>query len=166
MVGVSRCFPRALVWAALGCCFACLGGPVAAAQDAPEGGLPPTLRVQSRLVVEDLLVTDAKGNPVHGLPRSAFHVTDQGQPQTIKSFEEGAPEAVGTGAAPVEPLRPAAASDCAVAAGAAGGGVSREPWADGADSRNEHGPGGSAAGDGGVPAGDGDRCGQQVPVGD
>lgn len=47
-----------------------------------------TLRAVTRLVVEDVLVTDVHGNPVLGLRRSAFHVTDDGQPQSILDFEE------------------------------------------------------------------------------
>ena len=50
-----------------------------------------TLRVQGRLVVEDVLVTDTQGKPIHGLPQSAFHIFDQGALQTIQSFEEGPP---------------------------------------------------------------------------
>ncbi len=64
-----------------------------AAQDVSPSSadVPTTLKVNSRLVLEDVLVTDAKGRPVHGLPRSAFHVYDQGRLQTIRNFEEGAP---------------------------------------------------------------------------
>ncbi len=58
-------------------------------QDRPGSVL--TLGVQSRLVIEDVLVTDAHGKPVHGLPASAFHVFDQDRPQTLRSFEEGEP---------------------------------------------------------------------------
>lgn len=106
VVGISRCFAKAWVWAI--CveifCAGLVGRPLAAAQDAAGGDAPLTLRVQSRLVVEDLLVTDAHGNPVHGLPQSAFHVTDQGEPQTIKSLEEGAPDGGSARTAPVEAL--------------------------------------------------------------
>lgn len=75
--------------------------PLLTAQDgrAAGEGQGLTLRVQSRLVVEDLLVTDRNGRPVHGLPKSAFHVFDQGEPQTIKSFEEGAVPSTATDAA-------------------------------------------------------------------
>jgi VWFA-related protein len=47
-----------------------------------------TLQVNSRVVLTDVTVTDAKGNPVAGLPRSAFHILDNKQPQSISSFEE------------------------------------------------------------------------------
>jgi len=54
---------------------------------------PYTIRTISRVVLTDVTVTDSKGNPVHGLPESAFRILDNNQPQTIASFEEhsGAP---------------------------------------------------------------------------
>ncbi len=52
---------------------------------------------------EDVLVTDAHGDPVHGLPRSAFHVSDQGKSQTIRDFEEGAPPTPATSVAETLP---------------------------------------------------------------
>ena len=68
------------------------------AQAAQSSGTPPglTLSVQSRLISEDILVTDAQGKPVHGLPQSAFHVFDEDRPEVIRSFEEGTPDADGT----------------------------------------------------------------------
>jgi len=59
-----------------------------------EAATAPTdfvLRTGTRLVVEDVLVMDVKGEPVHGLPKAAFHVFDENKPQTIMSFEEGSP---------------------------------------------------------------------------
>jgi len=47
-----------------------------------------TLHVKSQLVVVDVTITDSSGNPVQGLPRSAFRITESGKPQTISSFEE------------------------------------------------------------------------------
>ena len=47
-----------------------------------------TLKATSRIVLTDVTVTDAKGNPVRGLPKSAFHVFDNKVPQSIGSFEE------------------------------------------------------------------------------
>ncbi|WP_419804992.1 VWA domain-containing protein [Terriglobus sp.] len=52
----------------------------------------PTLRVQSRLVIEDVLVMDAHGNPVHGLQASSFHILDNGRPQQVRNFQEGSPQ--------------------------------------------------------------------------
>jgi hypothetical protein len=47
-----------------------------------------TLKANSRIVLTDVTVTDAKGNPVRGLPESAFHVFDNKVAQSIGSFEE------------------------------------------------------------------------------
>jgi VWFA-related protein len=49
-----------------------------------------TLQQGTRLVLTDVTVTDESGNPVHGLPASAFHVFDNKKPQAIASFEEHA----------------------------------------------------------------------------
>jgi len=59
-----------------------------------EAGTGPgtfVLRAGTRLVVEDVLVMDANGEPVHGLPKSAFHVFDENKPQIIRNFEEVSP---------------------------------------------------------------------------
>ena len=53
-----------------------------------SGHQETTLRVSSRAVLVDVLVTDKKGEPVRGLPQSAFAVKEQGKPQTITFFEE------------------------------------------------------------------------------
>ncbi|HEY0308753.1 MAG TPA: VWA domain-containing protein [Acidobacteriaceae bacterium] len=45
-------------------------------------------RVQSRLVVLDVVVTDAQGKPVSGLTSSDFKVFEDKQPQSIKFFEQ------------------------------------------------------------------------------
>jgi VWFA-related protein len=58
------------------------------AKDAPTGQAGYTLKAHSRIVLTDVTVTDAKGNPVEGLPQSAFHVFDNEVPQSISSFEE------------------------------------------------------------------------------
>jgi VWFA-related protein len=58
--------------------------PAAGAADNPE----TTLRVNSRAVLVDVIVTDRKGNPVQGLKQDAFTVTEQGKPQAISYFEE------------------------------------------------------------------------------
>jgi len=46
------------------------------------------LRVTTRVVVTDVVVTDKKGNPIHGIPRSAFKITDNDEPQHLTQFEE------------------------------------------------------------------------------
>jgi VWFA-related protein len=48
----------------------------------------PTLHMSTRVVLTDVTVTDSHGNPIHGLPRSAFHIFDDGRPQSLDSFEE------------------------------------------------------------------------------
>ncbi len=47
-----------------------------------------TIRRTARLVVLDMVVTDAKGNVVRDLRRESFHVTEAGEPQAILNFEE------------------------------------------------------------------------------
>ncbi|WP_254061679.1 hypothetical protein [Granulicella sp. L60] len=46
-----------------------------------------TIRRNARLVVLDLVVTDAKGNIVPDLKRNEFHVTEANEPQNILNFE-------------------------------------------------------------------------------
>jgi VWFA-related protein len=46
-----------------------------------------TIRRNARLVVLDLVVTDAKGNIVSDLKRDEFHVTEANEPQTLLNFE-------------------------------------------------------------------------------
>jgi VWFA-related protein len=67
----------------------------------PQGGLAPstaaqgdgsagitTIRTYSNLVVIDVVVSDSKGNPVHGLKQSDFTLTEGGKEPSIRSFEE------------------------------------------------------------------------------
>ena len=64
-------------------------GPNQPGQSSPGPNGPTyTLDVGTRLVIEDVSVTDKAGNPVTGLPQSAFHVQDDGTPQTIRDFSE------------------------------------------------------------------------------
>lgn len=48
----------------------------------------PSLHITSRAVLVDVIVTGKDGNPVTGLPQSAFTITDNGKPQKINFFEE------------------------------------------------------------------------------
>jgi VWFA-related protein len=57
-----------------------------AGTDRPGSGA--TLRINSRAVLVDVIVTDAHGNPVTGLKQDAFTVTEQGKAQTVSYFEE------------------------------------------------------------------------------
>src|SRR5207342_3504992 len=56
------------------------------------------IRVESRAVLVDVIVTDSSGKPVTGLPKDAFTVTEQGKLQTISFFEENG------AALPAQPL--------------------------------------------------------------
>ncbi len=60
-----------------------------------------TLQVSTRLAIEDVLVTDATGKAVKGLPRSVFHILDSATPQEIRDFAESADAS----AKPVAPAR-------------------------------------------------------------
>jgi len=51
----------------------------------------PSLQVNARAVVVDVIVTDSSGKPVTGLSKDAFAVTEQGTPQKISFFEENVP---------------------------------------------------------------------------
>lgn len=57
--------------------------------NAPEpADTQTTIRVNSRAVLVDVIVTDQRGKPVTGLKQDAFTVTEQGNAQTINFFEE------------------------------------------------------------------------------
>src|SRR5579884_469057 len=47
----------------------------------------PTFKTGAQLVVENVVVTDKKGNPIEGLTAKDFAVTENGVPQTIRFFE-------------------------------------------------------------------------------
>jgi VWFA-related protein len=47
-----------------------------------------SFHTNTRVVLTDVTVTDANGNPVHGLGQSAFHIFDNKKLQVIASFEE------------------------------------------------------------------------------
>jgi len=78
-------------------CFTILVALIAApvhAQDngadvasAPQVSHTPTITVNARLVVLDVVVTGKDGKPVDGLTRKDFQVFEDKQPQSIRSFE-------------------------------------------------------------------------------
>jgi VWFA-related protein len=69
--------------------MASYGASYGAGQGNPAASGPgPNLRINSRAVLVDVLVTDHKGAPVTGLNREAFTVTEQGKPQSVTFFEE------------------------------------------------------------------------------
>lgn len=55
----------------------------------PDPNAPvTTLRITSRSVLVDVVVTDKNGAPVTDLKQDAFSVTEQGKPQSVSFFEE------------------------------------------------------------------------------
>jgi VWFA-related protein len=58
-------------------------------QTAAENKTPAiTFKATSRIVVEDVVVTDSKGHPVKGLRPEDFQLTEDGKPQIVRAFEE------------------------------------------------------------------------------
>jgi len=77
---VRRCSP----WVAL-CCFAILS---VYAQTTDRGNSSnTTFKANVHVVVIDVVVTDSNGEPVTGLQQSDFQISEEGQPQTMASFE-------------------------------------------------------------------------------
>lgn len=77
--------------------------------DTPSAAPAPTLQVYSRETIVDITVTDASGNPIHGLKPSDFTLLEDGKPVTPNSFAEhgtGAPSPAVASAAPVVILPP------------------------------------------------------------
>src|SRR5580700_9733249 len=70
-----------------------------------EGAGAATIRVNTQLVVETLVVKDKKGNPIEGLTAKDFTVTENGVPQTV-SFCEHQKLPQGPAAAPSPPPTP------------------------------------------------------------
>ena len=72
----------------------CLVSPIQGQRPEPQKRTPEdnsvvqTLHATSRAVLLDVIVSDNHGNPVKGLDRDAFTVTEQGKPQKISFFEE------------------------------------------------------------------------------
>ena len=60
----------------------------AAAKPPTQHSSAPTIKVYSRETIVDVTVTDAKGQPVHGLTKADFTVEQDGKPQSIRSFQE------------------------------------------------------------------------------
>ena len=48
----------------------------------------PTIKVESRIVVVDVVVTDKQGQSVSGLHKDDFQISEDGSPQILTSFEE------------------------------------------------------------------------------
>lgn len=74
-------------------CVILLAGAIAQtpANNAPPSAAPPgatVLHTGVKLVVVDVAVHDKDGNPVHGLKREDFVLTENKTPQTIRNFDE------------------------------------------------------------------------------
>jgi hypothetical protein len=80
---VQTCVPAARAARSWGC-----------AAGAPQTQNVPTLTVSVRRVVVDVVVTDAHGKPVRGLPASQFRVFEDGKPQSLRSFDEHTSESL------------------------------------------------------------------------
>lgn len=65
----------------------------------------PTLQTSVQLVVEDVVVTDKAGRPVHGLQAGDFTLRESGAPQTLRGFDEhvGGRESHASAAPPLPP---------------------------------------------------------------
>jgi VWFA-related protein len=76
---------RALEWVAL----SCLVVPCVYSQTgAPADSSKPVFKTKVPVVIEDVVVTDAKGEAVRGLEQGDFQIFEEGKPQAIASFEE------------------------------------------------------------------------------
>jgi VWFA-related protein len=69
-----------------------------------------TIRVNTRLVQFDVVVTDAQGRPVKDLKASDFTVLQDGKPESIAAFEMHSPQAAATSATSGTPTAQNAAS--------------------------------------------------------
>ena len=54
----------------------------------PQQESGPKIKVETRVVLVDVVVTNAKGDPVLDLKQDAFRIAEDGAAQTISSFEE------------------------------------------------------------------------------
>jgi len=93
--------PVALRWLSILLCLS-IGATSLPAQ-VPQEPIPTlTIRVSSRLVLVDVVVTDKRGQPVPGLTSVDFTITEKGKPQKIAVFT-----APGQSATPAAPPLPA-----------------------------------------------------------
>jgi VWFA-related protein len=93
--------------------FAVIAGilliPAASAQQQPQPPSQPfTIRVETQLVVETVIVKDKDGKPIEGLTKEDFVVTEDNVPQTISIFQFQRLE--DTPASPASPTAPAPAA--------------------------------------------------------
>jgi VWFA-related protein len=78
----------------------------AAQQDSTAKPASQVVRVTTRLVLVDVVVTDNHGKPVNGLTREDFTILERGKPQAISifSYEQPASAALNASAPPPLPL--------------------------------------------------------------
>ncbi len=82
-------FVSRIVQASFLLCVVLASARAQSAANLPTASEPAyTLHAGTRVVLTDVSVTDAKGNQVHRLPRTAFHLFDNNRPQQLDSFEE------------------------------------------------------------------------------
>jgi VWFA-related protein len=63
--------------------------PIHAQAPAPQGlSTTPTIKVETRVVLVDVVVTDRKGQAVSSLHQQDFRIFENGKPQTISAFDE------------------------------------------------------------------------------
>jgi VWFA-related protein len=71
---------------------ACILSLVAPAWAQSANSAPPpansVIRVTSQMVLEEVSVSDAHNNPVHGLKQDQFRIFEDGKPQVLRNFEE------------------------------------------------------------------------------
>jgi VWFA-related protein len=65
-----------------------LAAGLPAQSDDAQGNAGTTLKVSSRAVLVDVLVTDKSGNPIKGLKQKDFAVLEDGKQQSLAYFEE------------------------------------------------------------------------------
>jgi VWFA-related protein len=82
---VTRLFLRTFIAAALCATVHAAGQSPPATEPAPSAAAAPA---NPNLVVVDVVVTDAKHNPVHNLTAADLVVLENGHPQTTRTFEE------------------------------------------------------------------------------
>jgi VWFA-related protein len=69
------------------------------AQQSLQSPSVTTLKVYSREVIVDIIVSDAKGLPIRNLAKSQFSIEEDGKPQPVRSFSEFGAEVPGLGGA-------------------------------------------------------------------
>ncbi len=68
-------------------CLASLAAATGPAAQQPAPPSPPAFRSGTRLIVENVIVTDRNGNVIEGLTANDFSITEDGEPQTISFVE-------------------------------------------------------------------------------